>query len=401
MSASGVSILRLRCCVAKCSVWIRVILVTSALFSHGFIHATTLPVGEQLVLRLDTTISSRSSRTGDFVQASVMGGSDRSPQFLLLSGAIVEGRIEQVRRGEPLFQHAMVRIRFFRIRFGLQSTATKLRIVEVHNAAESMDAEDSIRGLTPLWMRPAKINVTYKPGTELTAELEEPLDLASLLSESDALNKVTPPDRQLQETAGSQPSRTTAHRARHSSDFTNILFVGEKQQIENAFGTAGWSTADSLSPFSALKTFVATAHRHAYPRAPVSTLLLEGRKPDLVFEKQTNTFAKRHHVRLWMRPGSYGGKPIWLAAATHDIGIRFSWRSKSFTHRIDPSADVERSMLILEMFSTGAVDMIAYIERPEMAHHDQNATGDHIETDGRLAVINLADARSKLTVEEE
>jgi hypothetical protein len=53
------------------------------------------------------------------------------------------------------------------------------------------------------------------------------------------------------------------------------------------------------------------------------------------------------------------------------------------------------------MLSTKAVDVIAYIERPEMAHHDQNATGDHIETDGRLAVIKLADARSKSTVEEK
>jgi hypothetical protein len=117
----------------------------------------------------------------------------------------------------------MVRIRFSRIRFGLQSTVTKLRIVEVHNAAESIDGEGSIRGLTPLWIRPAKINVTFKPGTELTAELEEPLDFASLLSERDAVNKVAPPDRQLQEAAGSQPLRTTAHRASHSSDFTNIL----------------------------------------------------------------------------------------------------------------------------------------------------------------------------------
>jgi hypothetical protein len=140
----------------------RVILVTSALFSHGLIHATTLPAGEQLVLRLDTKISSRSSRAGDLVQASVMGGADRSPQFLALSGATVEGRLEDVRRGEPLFHHAFVQIRFFRIRFGLRSTEAKLRIVEVHNAAESIDRKGIIRGLTPLWIRPAKINITFQ-----------------------------------------------------------------------------------------------------------------------------------------------------------------------------------------------------------------------------------------------
>ncbi len=58
-------------------------------------------------------------------------------------------------------------------------------------------------------------------------------------------------------------------------------------------------------------------------------------------------------------------------------------------------------MLILEMLSTEVIDMIAYIERPEMSHHGQNATGDHIETDGRLAVIKLADTSGKLTVEEK
>lgn len=35
-----------------------------------------------------------------------------------------------------------------------------------------------------------------------------------------------------------------------------------------------------------------------------------------------------------------------------------------------------------------------------MAIGEENATGDHIETDGRLAVIKLADARSKSTLEE-
>lgn len=117
---------RLRWHVAKCGVRVRLILVTSVLFSHGLIRATTLPASEQLVLQLDTKISSRCSRTGDFLQASIMLEADRSPQFLLLSGAIAEGRIEKAGLGEPILQHATVQIRCFRIRFGLESPATKL-----------------------------------------------------------------------------------------------------------------------------------------------------------------------------------------------------------------------------------------------------------------------------------
>jgi hypothetical protein len=55
---------------------------------------------------------------------------------------------------------------------------------------------------------------------------------------------------------------------------------------------------------------------------------------------------------------------------------------------------------IHEILSTKAVDMIAYVERLEMSRRDRSATGDHNETDGRLVVIKLSDARSKLTLEE-
>jgi hypothetical protein len=45
--------------------------------------------------------------------------------------------------------------------------------------------------------------------------------------------------------------------------------------------------------------------------------------------------------------------------------------------------------------------MRAKIERPEMSHHERNATGDHLDTGGRLAVVKLADISSELIVQEK
>jgi hypothetical protein len=121
-----------------------------------------------------------------------------------------------------------------------------------------------------------------------------------------------------------------------------------------------------------------------YNAAPVSTLTLEGQKPDRVYEKQTDTFSKRHHVRIWRRPGSFQGKPVWLAAASHDIGIRFSRETRNFTHRVEPNVDLERTKILNDLRFTGFVKAFAYVPRASAPRKFRNATGDDLITDGRM-----------------
>ena len=64
--------------------------------------------------------------------------------------------------------------------------------------------------------------------------------------------------------------------------------------------------------------FNGIAEDRGYNEAPVSILMLDGKPPDMVFEKLNNTFAQRHHLRVWRRPPSFSGKPVWAVAATHD-----------------------------------------------------------------------------------
>ena len=102
------------------------------------------------------------------------------------------------------------------------------------------------------------------------------------------------------------------------------MYIGSREEIQAAFATAGWSTAEQVNAKTGLETFGAVAEQRGYKDAPMSTLLLEGQKPDIVFQKQLNTFAKRHHLRIFRRPEKFQGHEVWLCAATHDIGIDFS-----------------------------------------------------------------------------
>ena len=176
---------------------------------------------------------------------------------------------------------------------------------------------------------------------------------------------------------------------RDRSDITNLMLVGTREAVTAAFQAAGWSIASGLNTKAKLETFRALAEDRGYSEAPVSVLLLDGKPPDLVFEKLNNTFAKRHHLRVWLRTATFQGSPVWAVAATHDTGISFSEENRTFIHRIESEIDRERAKVVNDLLFTGQVQSVELVDRPDVPQHGQNATGDSVETDGKIAVLVL------------
>lgn len=116
-----------------------------------------------------------------------------------------------------------------------------------------------------------------------------------------------------------------------------------------------------------------------------------------MFEKQNGSLAKRHHVRLWLTSSLYRGKPLWLGAATHDVGIAVRPRAFWFTHAVHAEIDQERSTITLDLAAAHYVDNVTLVDRSGALLHTRNGTGDHLETDGRLAVIELQSHESNAT----
>jgi len=87
------------------------------------------------------------------------------------------------------------------------------------------------------------------------------------------------------------------------------------------------------------------------------------------------------------RPATFLGLPVWDVAAAHDIGINFSEEYRTFIHRVDPQIDSERAKVVTDLLFTGHVQSLALVDRPAAPRKTQNATGDNLETDGRLAVL--------------
>ena len=83
-------------------------------------------------------------------------------------------------------------------------------------------------------------------------------------------------------------------------DPINVGLVGSREEILHAFADAGWDPADAITIRSSVEIGLSVVLDRPDLDAPVSTLLYEGRRQDLAFEKPVGSSAdKRNHVRLW------------------------------------------------------------------------------------------------------
>ncbi len=171
-------------------------------------------------------------------------------------------------------------------------------------------------------------------------------------------------------------------------DIVNVAFLGSRQQLMQAFAAAGWLPAEPTVRHSISHYWGAIPAMNGYAAAPVSTVLYDGAEPGIVFEKCLNTISKRHHIRIW-NAGTFAGQEIWRGAASHDTGISFAPRQVAFTHKIDPSIDIERSKVVDDLDFAGCLDPVAYLDRPSASRSLTN--GDGVSTDGRMAVLTLTD----------
>jgi hypothetical protein len=377
--------------------------------------AASIPSGTQIQVRLTTAINTATAKADQPFEAMVIAPVVVDNRIALAAGAKVTGHIKEATASNQADQQAALNLAFDQISEGTRKVSLAAKLAGVDNARETLDAEGKITGIKAsetgagrmaqginkvaekyagladllntvkqAVVKDPDANIDYEPGVEMTIELTQPL---AWTGTAPALNiQPIQPEDELLRTVSRQPFRTTAEKPPRPSDVTNLMFLGSQEQIVSAFEKAGWSSAARLNSTSKLETFRAMAEDRGYKEAPVSTLLLDGAVPDLVFEKGNNTFAARHHLRIWRRPGRFHGQEMWVCSATHDTGIDFSEQDRTFIHKIDSQIDRERAKVVNDLLFTGLVRGLSLVGR-DIPAGLSNATGDSLQTDGSLAVI--------------
>jgi hypothetical protein len=385
--------------------------------------------GHTLSLRLDTPVYSDRSRTGDPITATVTyplcksGENIDCPngELVIPPGAKVNGTILFATKAPDKYSRPRLVLDFSNI---LHKDGTKsplyARVIDVDNARETVRNNEilgiiqphagkkmglalaafsaanpiagyTIKGVSTVYGLSIRREIMFPAGTDLQVQIVRP----SMLRQKTVWTGWKPltVDAELTKLATTAPMRTSTP-GNVPSDPTNLMFLGSQNQVIAAFGEAGWFEADNLSAKSALKVAQATLRQTGYGSAPMSTLTLGGRAPDLMFQKSLDTFAKRHHVRVWKLPKTYQGQQVWVGAATHDIATQNSAGGTKWTHRIDPHVDREREWVQTDLLFVGTGVAYVDLDRPAAPKKLSNATGDQIVTDGKIAVVQMVKVKS-------
>jgi LssY C-terminus len=396
--------------------------------ANAWLQKANLLPGLTLSVRLDAPVYSDRSRTGDPVTATVTyplckNGEQiacRNGELLVPPGTKVNGTILFAQKAPDKYSRPRLVLDFSNILHSNgQRSPLYTHVIDVDNARETILNNEilgivqphastkvslamaalgaanpiagyTIKGIQTVYGLSIRREIFFPSGTDIQLQIVRP----SILKQRDPWPgwPRLAVDDQLRQIISTAPLRTNTP-GNTPSDPTNLMFLGTRKQLEAAFGEAGWFEADDIGVKSALNAVQATARQAGYANAPVSTLLLEGRPPDMVFQKSLDTFAKRHHLRVWKLEANHSGQDVWIGAATHDIATMNSRAGTKWAHRIDPHVDREREWVETDLLFAGTGKGYADIARPAAPRKLSNATGDEIVTDGKISVVQLANRK--------
>jgi hypothetical protein len=173
-------------------------------------------------------------------------------------------------------------------------------------------------------------------------------------------------------------------------DPVNLVVIGAFETLLGAFA-ARWDESETITLATCWKTVQAFLLGANYRYSPVSPLHLFGRDQDIALQRTRHSINERLHLRLWLTPLTFEGRPVWAGQVSRDIGVRFTTRAWNLTtHRIDPNVDESRDYVIEDLAQARRVAAAGYVEgvgaSPATAPK-RNLTGDPYFTDGKRAVI--------------
>lgn len=178
-------------------------------------------------------------------------------------------------------------------------------------------------------------------------------------------------------------------------DPVNLGVDGSARQLDYVMTNAGWHHADEITAASTWRIITSTLTRRSYPTAPVSPLMLFGRRHDVAYQQEVEGNPKqRHHVRFWHCPPGWllpgGAKADWLGAGTYDTDVGISFFTLQITHRIDQNTDVERDFVVSSAKAANPAVSLRTLRDFTTGYHSRNGGGDRFLTDGDLPIMDVS-----------
>lgn len=212
------------------------------------------------------------------------------------------------------------------------------------------------------------------------------LDLPSLYSEDELVDVGL---AGLVEGLEALPCCVMDEQGKDYGDPLNIAVVGHLDDVYYAFMRAGWDETETVYGGSTWRFMKSSLFGSENRYSPVSALYVFGRPQDVAFQKARSSLVQRNHLRLWVTPMRYEGKPVLIGQISRDIGFRFT-RKTIMTHKIDGNVDETREYLTEDLAYAQSLAKFGFVHGTGAASYDEprkNLTGDPYFTDGLRVVL--------------
>ena len=368
--------------------WVAVFLTACAAWAQST-QPLVLADGTPVVVQLDENISSARARVGDHLGFRVVQDVDVQGFTVIPAGSTASG--------------SLVRVHHRRVLGMGGNLVLKLDSVELANGDHvALRARQEVKGTSHTWRMAAGMAITsifYFPvapvflltrGDNCTAlkstEITAKIDGTTSLSAND-FPVATASTSDLNHAIQFLPTRVLNGEGRQG-DMVNLLFIGQKEDLQTAFDSAGWVKPEHWKLRSAWHVVTQRTH---YIRQPVSRFFLFGRSQDYAYAlpDPNAIVSRRLHIRIWKTGHEVDGNPVWAGAATHDIAIEIAKRGRLLNHRIDPNVDSERDFIGAKLAETPVAARESYVNSAEPVFQAKTASGQDYYSDSKILLVDL------------
>ncbi len=346
--------------------------------------------GTPVKLQLAQTVSSAHARYGEHLDFVVVEDVTVGGLLVIRAGTIASGSVTKVvgKRVLGLGGKLFIKLDSVELVTGERDMLHARREFKGRSRTKLMAAGMILAGLIYMPAAPVLLlshgrDSTVLKGTEMTADI----DGDSWVQSAD-LAKANESVTSLNEKIALLPPRALDGQGREG-DMINFVFVAKEDEFQQAFARAGWVKVDKIQTAAFLRFLWERKH---YDKLPMATFYVFGRAQDYSYAlpDPTAMLTRRHHLRIWKTDYEMNGSPIWVGAATYDMGIEVEKRKLWVTHRIDPNVDAERDFIARTLTKTHLVTQEEYLSSPEPVFHAQTASGEAYHSDSRIVLLDFS-----------
>ncbi len=361
------------------------VLFAQELDSDARLH---IPEGTAVHLRLTQTVSSLHSQVGDPLDFVVERDVRVGDFTIIRAGSRAQGSVLAVNGRRILGIGG-------KVVFGIDSIALASgEVVGVH-------ARRVVKGSSHTWRMIAGIAVTalfYLPAapvflltrggtstvlkdTQVTAQID-----CDAVVRSAGLPRAGQSVEGLNAVMSNLPPRVLDGEGREG-DMVNLIFVGQKNDLQAAFARAGWVKTDAWKPVMAWHLLTQRTHDATLPMA---RFYMFGRVQDYSYAlpDPEAVVSRRHHIRIWTTQYTVDGDSIWVAAASYDQAIEYAKRGHIINHMIDPKVDTERDFVGTSLARQSPLHS-EYLNSANPVFDAQTASGQAYQSDSRILLLDL------------